>query len=164
MKKIVVYYSFDGNTREVAKHIAAKLKVKMAEIRTVKTYPDDLDVLLGLGKKETETGYIPQIHPFAVDFSKYDAIILGMPVWWRTFAPAVKSFMASIDWKGKVVYPFITNEGKVGHTPSDLKKALRGAMISPMISIKFDSEHRQITPAKEVNNWIMGIDEDGYDD
>ena len=45
MKKILVYYSLGGNTRAVAKKIASKLKIKAVELKTLKAYPDDVDVL-----------------------------------------------------------------------------------------------------------------------
>ena len=59
MKKLVVYYSLSGNTRAVAKRIARTLRADLMEIRTVKSYPDDYDVLLSLGQKEIRSGYMP---------------------------------------------------------------------------------------------------------
>ena len=56
MKKLVVYYSIGGNTRAVAERIARTLHADIVEIRTVKEYPDDYDVLVGLGQKEVESG------------------------------------------------------------------------------------------------------------
>lgn len=164
MKKILVYYSLSGNTRAVAKRIAAKLKIKVVEIHTLKSYPDDVDVLLSLAKKQTEIGVMPQIAPIKVDFSQYDAVVLGTPVWWRTFAPAVKTFLKSVDWKGKTVYPFATNEGTLGHIASDLKKAVRGGMVCPILNVEFDEEGNQLTPAGELNNWIASVAEDGYEE
>ena len=58
MKKLVVFYSLSGNTRAVARRIARALRADLLEIRTVKTYPDDYDVLLSLGEKEVKSGYI----------------------------------------------------------------------------------------------------------
>lgn len=156
MKKLVVYYSVGGNTRAVAKKIARALKADIAEIRTVKSYPDDYDVLVSLGKKEVESGYIPQIVPLSADLSQYDAVVIGTPVWWYTFAPAVKTFLANADLKGKRVYPFATNGGWLGHTPSDFRKALRGATVAPVLSIKFE-EHIQSTPESAVKEWLASI-------
>ena len=164
MRKILVYYSLNGNTRSVAKRVAQKLKIKSVELKTLKAYPDDVDVLLSLAKKQTEIGVMPQIAPTKVDFSQYDAVILGMPVWWRTFAPAVKSFLKSVDWKGKTLYPFATNEGTLGHVGSDLKKAARGAMICPVLSVEFDEEGNRLTQQSVIDNWIAGVAEDGYEE
>ncbi len=156
MKKLVVYYSFSGNTRSVARKIAQALEADIAEIRTVKSYPDDYDVLVSLGKREVESGCIPQIYPLAVNAQDYDVIVLGTPVWWSTYAPAVKTFLKNVKWGGKRVYTFATNGGSLGHTPSDFRKALRGATVPPTLSVRFD-EGRQITTEHELNMWIMGI-------
>ncbi len=156
MKTLVVYYSFGGNTRTIARRIAKSLGADIAEIRTVKRYPDDYDVLVSLGKREVESGYVPQLYPLAVDIAEYDTIVLGTPVWWYSFAPAVKSFMKSVSWKGKTVYPFATNGGWLGHTPSDFKKALRGATVCPVLSVKFD-EKTLVTPEKDIDEWIGKI-------
>lgn len=156
MKHLVVFYSLGGNTRSVARKIALSLKADLLEIRTVKTYPDDYDVLVGLGKRETETGYIPQLQPYKVDLSKYDAVIIGTPVWWYTFAPAVKSFMAGKNWKGIKVYPFATNGGWLGHTPSDFRKALRGAEVAPVLNVKFDGSI-MTTPESDIKEWLTLI-------
>ncbi len=156
MKKLVIYYSFGGNTRTVARKIARALDADLAEIRTVKVYPDDYDVLVGLGKREVESGYVPQLYPLPVNAQEYDTVILGTPVWWYTYAPAVKSFMKSVDWKGKTVYPFATNGGWLGHTPSDLRKAMRGAAVQPALNIKFEDK-KLVTPESAIDEWIKGI-------
>ena len=156
MKKLVVYYSISGNTRAVAERVATSLRADLFEIRTVKTYPDDHDVLIGLAKKEVESGYIPQIEPFEFNFDKYETVIIGTPVWWYSYAPAVKSFMAGKKWEGKKVYTFATYDGRVGHTPSDFKKALRGAEVPPTLGIKFD-DNTQVTPDSDIKLWLREI-------
>ncbi len=157
MKILVVYYSLSGNTRAVCRRIARQLKADALEVRTVKTYPDDVDVLLSLGQQEVKTGYIPQLQPYRVDLNKYDAVILGTPVWWSSFAPAMKSFLKSMDWKGRKVYAIATNGGTLGHTPSDFRKALKGADVAPILSVRFGEEHVQETPESEIKEWLTLI-------
>ena len=156
MKKLVVYYSLSGNTRAVAKRIARTLRADLLEIRTIKTYPDDYDVLLGLGEKEVKSGYMPQLAPLPIDANAYESIVIGTPVWWSTYAPAVKKFMSTVKWKGKKVYPFTTNGGELGHTPSDFRKALRGAAVSPILSVRFE-EGVQLTEDGDIKEWIASI-------
>lgn len=158
MKTLVVYYSLSGNTRAVARRIARALKAEVLELRTVKVYPDDEDVLLGLGQQEVKTGYMPQLQPYRVDLKKYDAVVLGTPVWWSTYAPAMKSFIKGKDWKDVKVYPFATNGGTLGRTPSELKKALRGAEISPVLNVRFEGGI-QVTPESDVKEWMTLIGE-----
>lgn len=156
MKKLIVFYSLGGNTRAVARKIAQTLKADVLEIKTVKTYPDDYDVLLGLGQREVATGYIPQLKPYRIDFSKYDAVLIGTPVWWSSFAPAIKSFIGANKWKGVKVYPFATNEGTLGHTPSDFRKALRGATVAPVLNVKFN-EGKMETAENDIKEWLALI-------
>ena len=156
MKILVVYYSFGGNTRGIARRIARSLDADIAEIRTVKAYPDDYDVLVSLGKREVESGYIPQLYPLALPAQEYDTIVLGTPVWWYSFAPAVKSFLKSVKWAGKKVYPFATNGGWLGHTPSDFKRAMRGAVVAPTLSLKFDDK-KLVTPESAIDEWVAQI-------
>ncbi len=59
MKTLVAYYSLGGNTKSVAERVARSLRSDVIEIKTVKEYPDDYDVLLSLGEKEVASGYIP---------------------------------------------------------------------------------------------------------
>ncbi len=156
MKKLIVFYSLGGNTRALARKIAQTLKADVLEIKTVKTYPDDFDVLLGLGQREVATGYIPQLKPYRIDFSKYDGVLIGTPVWWSSFAPAIKSFISSNKWKGVKVYPFATNEGTLGHTPSDFRKALRGATVAPVLNVKFEGGV-MATPESDIKEWLALI-------
>lgn len=157
MKKLVVYYSLSGNTRAVARRIARALRADLMELRTVKAYPDDYDVLLSLGQKEVKSGYMPQLTALPYDAAKYDTIILGTPVWWSSYAPAVKKFMSTVKWKGKKVFPFATNEGELGHTPSDLRKAMRGAQVAPVLNVKFENGVQLTAPA-EIKEWIATIE------
>ena len=156
MKRLVVFYSFGGNTRAIARRIAKNLNADIAEIRTIKAYPDDYDVLLGLGKREVESGYIPLLYPLACNAQEYDTIIIGTPVWWYSYAPAVKSFLKSIKWTGKRVYTFATNGGALGHTPSDFKRALRGSAVAPTFGIKF-KDKQLLTPESEIDDWTFKI-------
>lgn len=159
MKILVVYYSLTGNTRAVCRRIARQLKADVLEVRTVKTYPDDIDVLLGLGQQEVKTGYIPQLQPYKVDLDKYDAVLLGSPVWWSTFAPAMKSFLKGKDWKDRKVFPIATNGGTLGHTPSDFRKALKGANVAPVLSVRFGDDRVQETPESEIKEWLALVTE-----
>ena len=83
-------------------------------------------------------------------------IILGTPVWWYTFAPAMHTFLKTQDWKGKTIYPFATNGGWIGHTFKDIKDACTGAEVKSGMNIKFD-EATLRTSVKDIENWIDKI-------
>ena len=156
MKILVAYYSMGGNTRAIAEKVARALRADVIEIKTVKDYPDDYDVLLSLAEKEVASGYIPALQPVAIDWDKYDAILLGSPVWWSSFAPAMKKFLTNYNWKGRVVYPFVTHEGTIGHVVGDFKKGLRGAQVGTVLGVKFE-DGAQATPDLVIKEWIGAI-------
>ncbi len=155
MKSLVIYYSIGGNTRAVAEKIADRLSADLLELQTEKSYPDDYDMLVSLGKREVESGYLPQLKAFSADYEKYDCIVIGTPVWWYTYAPAVRTYLGqnAEKLKGKRVYPFATNGGWLGHTPSDFRRALKRSFVGRVLSVKFDGE-MQVTPNLAIDEWI----------
>ncbi len=99
---------------------------------------------------------MPEIRPLKADLSQYDTIILGTPVWWYTFAPAIKTFLHSTDLSGKTVYPFATNGGWIGHTFRDVQKACTGANVLPGLNVRFN-EDKQLTAEADIQGWLRNI-------
>lgn len=79
MKAIVVYYSYSGNTKNIAEHIAKELGADTAVIDTVTPYEGDYNAVVDQGQDEIRRGYKPPIKPVGADLSQYDTIILGTP-------------------------------------------------------------------------------------
>ena len=127
----------------VASKVAAELK----------TYDGDYDTVVNQGQRENAKGYCPELKPLHIDWKAYNTIILGSPVWWYTFAPAMHSFLKQTDLTGKIVYPFATNGGWLGHTLKDFEKACKGAIVKPGLGVQFD-ESTLRTPEKEIQTWI----------
>ena len=153
MKSIVIYYSYGGNTRKIAEEIQKKLGADVAEIETVKPYTGSYNDVVDQGQREVESGFMPEIKPFEVDLDVYDTVILGTPVWWYTFAPAMKTFLNNTDLSGKKVYPFATNGGWIGHTFKDFEKLCPGAKVEPGLNIRFQ-EDKQLTPEADIQRWL----------
>lgn len=102
------------------------------------------------------SGYCPKIKPLNIDLSKYDEVILGTPVWWYTFAPAMHTFLKENDLSGKTVYPFATNGGWIGHTFKDFANACGTADVKQGMNIRFDESVLR-TPKSEIQKWIDSI-------
>lgn len=161
MKNIVVYYSLTGNTRQIAKDIAKKLKCKIVEIKTIKEYPSDYDELRAVGKQESIDKVEPEIKPLEVDFSKYDNIIIGSPVWRYTYAPAVRTFLHSYkdQFKYKRLFPFATYDKQLGHIFEDIN---RENVRTSIVKIGFEFQYEEdsstlITPLQDVDKFIEYI-------
>lgn len=110
-KILVAYYSYSGNTKEVAEAIHEKTGGDLFEIKTEGAYPEEYRPMTVQAKKEIEENYHPKLTTQVADMAQYDVIFLGSPNWWGTITPQVSSFLESYDLSGKTIIPFITNGG-----------------------------------------------------
>lgn len=140
MKSIVLYYSYGGNTRRVAQKFQKALGADIAAIETQLPYPESYDEVVDQGQHEVNSGFMPEIKPLGIPLEGYDTVILGTPVWWYTFAPAMNRFLHSYDLSGKSIYPFATNGGWLGHTFEDFEKACPNADMHPGLNIRFNND------------------------
>lgn len=156
MKAIVIYYSYGGNTRRIAQAAARELGADIAEIKTVVPYAGSYDDVVDQGQAEVNSSFCPEIEPLNARLEDYDTVILGSPVWWYTFAPAMHSFLRQANLTGKTVFPFATNGGWLGHTLKDFASACPGAQVRQGLNVRFNGD-RQITPDAEISRWIHAI-------
>lgn len=130
-KVLVAYYSYSGNTKEVAEAIHEKVGGDIFEIKTEGTYPDEYRPMTVQAKKEIEDGWRPKLTTSVADISKYDVVFLGSPNWWGTITPQVSSFLENYDLSGKTVIPFITHGGGgVQNTVRDMTAQCKGCNVN----------------------------------
>lgn len=156
MKSLILYYSYLGNTKRIAEMIHKQIGGDIIRIDTVVPYDMDYNKVVEQGQREIAEGYCPELKPLHIDWNAYDTIILGSPVWWYTFAPAMHTFLNQAQLAGKIVYPFATNGGWLGHTLKDFENFCKGALVKPGLSVTFD-ETALRTPETEIHRWINAI-------
>lgn len=110
-KILVAYYSYSGNTKEVAEAIHEKVGGDLFEIKTEGAYPEEYRAMTTQAQKEIQAGYRPKLISEVDNISQYNIIFLGSPNWWGTITPQVSSFLEKYDLSGKTVVPFITHGG-----------------------------------------------------
>lgn len=124
MKRAVIFYSFEGNTKAAAEAIAKHLEADIFEIEPVKPIPKSCLKYL-VGGMQSTTKSCPEIKSLNCNLSDYDEIILGTPVWaWKPAAP-VWSFIKKNNLNEKIKYVFTlsgdgTNEGCMKHLKKEL--------------------------------------------
>lgn len=129
-KVLVLYYSQTGNTKMVAEEIANRLGADIEEIVMVNPYDPDFQATIAQCMKDREAGVTPEIQPVKADLSKYDAIFLGYPVWFGTYAPPVAKWLEGVDLSGKKVVPFCTfGSGGLESSVADLRKCQPKARV-----------------------------------
>ena len=136
-KSIVIYYSWSGTTRRLARKIADAAKADIAEIHTVTPYPTDYNEVAEQAKLEVEKGFMPEIRDDLPNLKDYDVVYLGTPTWWYHISPPLASYLArhGKELEGKHVMPFCTNGGQEGSTLADIAKACPGAKVNPGLSL-----------------------------
>ncbi|AZV56413.1 flavodoxin [Clostridium sp. AWRP] len=155
-KKLILYYSYTNNTKKIAEKIQKATNADICEIETVKPYTGDYNSVVDQGKREVDRGFKPEIKPLPVNLEDYDTIIIGTPVWWYTYAPAVATFLFEYDLSGKTIIPFVTNGGWIGHTLKDIKKVCKNAAVTNVIDIRFNTD-KMVMPESNLEKWIASL-------
>ena len=107
---LVVYFSWSGNTQEMADYIAGQTGAYLVEILPEEPYEGSYnDVAYGRAQEEAETNARPAVSQATydlIDMQKYDTVIVGYPIWWHTAPMVIGTFLEHYDWTGKDIYPF----------------------------------------------------------
>ena len=114
-KTLVVYYSAQGHTEEVAQKIANNLGADIFEIVPTDEYSsDDLDWTDSNSRvsREYEDESLRNIELVSTsvdNWDSYDTVLIGYPIWWGIAAWPVDTFVKVNDFTGKTVIPFCTS-------------------------------------------------------
>lgn len=76
---LVVYFSWSGNTENVANAIAEQTTADVFEIVPEEAYTSDYNALLDIAAEEKESGARPAIAGSIEDIAQYDVIYVGYP-------------------------------------------------------------------------------------
>ena len=139
--------------------IAAETHADMFEIKTVKPYPADYRECTEVAKVELQENARPEIVGKVENFSDYDTIFLGYPIWWSELPMAVYTFLESYDFSGKKIIPFCTSAGNnLTGKENLIPQYAKGATIGQGIGIK--GKRCQDEPdsvQKEVLQWLENL-------
>ena len=155
MKTLLVYFSYTGNTKTIAKMVKDKLNCDILEIKTVIPYSEDYDSVVNDEQNSEASNHLPEIQNIDVNLGEYDQIIIGTPVWWYRPVPAIRTFLTQNDLSGKKIIPFATNAGWLGKTFKEIESLCPNSNIEKGMNIVFKSYSDQlVTDESEIDNWI----------
>lgn len=110
-KRIVVYYSFEGNTKKAAEKIAEGLQSDIWRLKPVKEMPCHGVRKFIFGGMQATFGCSVPIQKIELDMEQYDEIILGTPVWAGKCTPVVNQFLKEINDREKITAVFTCSGG-----------------------------------------------------
>lgn len=107
MKSAVIYYSRSGVTKDIAEKLAKTFDSDMFFVEPEKAYGSYLSAVLRNGREKLARKAAKVATPVA-DFSAYDVIFVGFPVWYGTMPDFMQEYIRKCDIRGKRVIPFAT--------------------------------------------------------
>lgn len=110
-KILTVYYSNNGNTKNIARNINSIVGGDIREIQLTEKYPNNILKMSKLVRKQLKEDYLPQIED--IDISNYDVIFVGSPIWNFSISLSIKSFLKANNFENKTLIPFFTFSGGV---------------------------------------------------
>ncbi len=157
MKTLVLFYSWSGNTRRIAKSIAQKTGADLFELQPKTPYPDNYNTVVAQAKQEIQRRYEPPLLPVSVDWSAYDTVYLGTPNWWSTMAPPLYAFLREVMPTDKTIIPFCTHGGGgSGKIAKDIATLCIGCDVLPIFSIQDDGGAGM---EQKLEDWLKRIDQ-----
>ncbi len=130
MKKLVVFYSLEGNTKLIAKTIADELGADLLELIPEKDISPTGFMRFVWGGKAALMKESPKLKPFEINPENYDYIFLGTPVWAFTYAPPFNTFFKQFKLTNKKIALFCCHGGGKGKVFTNLKKELSNNEIT----------------------------------
>ena len=126
MSKLVTYFSASGVTEARAKELAKVTGADLYEIAPEVPYTKaDLNWMNRKSRSSVEMrdkSSRPALAETEHDFSAYDEIYVGFPIWWYTAPTIINTFLETFDFTGKKIVLFATSGGSsISRAVSDLK-------------------------------------------
>ena len=149
---LIAYFSWSGNTEQVAQIIQQETGGDLFEIAPATPYTDDYNELLDIAQQEQSDNARPELAGQVENWEQYDTIFVGYPNWWSDAPMAVYTFVESYDWSGKTLVPFNTSaSGGFGRSLPGLEESAAGASILDGISL---TERTLGNAQSEVTTWL----------
>ena len=154
-KSLVVYFSWSGNTENVAKAIVEQTDANIFEIVPATPYSDDYDTVLDLAQEEQRENARPALADSIENIADYDVIYVGYPNWWGDMPMILYTFFDAYDLSGKTIAPFCTSGGSgLSNTVNEIKELEPDATVTDGLHIGSSSAS---SPDNAVSEWLSEI-------
>ena len=136
-KVLIAYFSWSGNTRDIAHNIDSRIDADIIELTPAKPYSTDSEYLIDItgadnyviqavvpytdadieynnsscraNQEQNDKTVRPEIAEPISFLDSYDTVFLGYPIWWGQELRIIDTFLESYDFSDKTVIPFCTS-------------------------------------------------------
>lgn len=160
MKKLVIFYSLDGNTEYLAKVIKDAVKADILKLDYQKPYVFKGPFKYFIGGMQVIFKQKPKLKKFNINLNNYDLLYIGTPVWAGSFCPPFNTFFADNKINNKNIALFSCYAGSSGKVFENLKKILASNRIVGEISLKspYLYETKDKDNKNKVADWAKNIE------
>lgn len=152
---LVAYFSYSGNTANIAKEIHRRTGGDLFEITIVDLYPSDYHACLARAKDEQQKDARPKLLSKLADVKKYDTAYLGYPNWWASIPMPIASFLEEYDLSGKKIIPFCSHGGgRLGRSVSAIAKLCPDSEICEALSVHYGGGG---TLSRDIDAWLARL-------
>jgi flavodoxin len=157
MKKIVIFYSLEGNTRLIAENIAKTLEADLLELKPKKEIASKGFTKYFWGGKAAMMKTKPELLPLDKDPQHYDVLFIGTPVWAFTYAPPLNTFFTANSFSGKKIALFCCHSGGKGKIFEKMKAALQDNQILGEIDFRDPLKNNPDANIQKAKKWSEDI-------
>ncbi len=122
MKKLVVFYSRSGITKNVALQVAALIGAEVEQLHDMNKRSGIIGFLTG--GRDAMQKKLTRIKPIKKEPHKYDLVVVGTPVWASNMAPAVRTFLHENILTKDVAFFCTAGGASVDNTLIEMRKAV----------------------------------------
>jgi len=151
-KILTAYFSWGGNTREIAKQIHQRVGGDLFEIECVTPYSQDYNTVLKEAQRDLRAQARPPLKTHVANMEQYDVIILGYPNWWATIPMSIATFLEEYNFSGKTIIPFSSHGGgRLGQSLTDIAKLAPNAKLGDALSVHYSGGS---SLPKDITAWL----------
>lgn len=157
-KTLVVYYSATGNTENAATMIANTLGADVFELEPAEPYSsEDLnwtnaDSRVSKEHENEDERDVKLVSATVDNWSDYDTVLIGYPIWWGIAAWPVNEFITTNDFTGKTVIPFATSASSGMGQSGELLEEMAGSG-----EWQEGERFRENASEEDVSAWVEGL-------
>ena len=152
---LIAYFSWSGNTEQMAQTIQAEIGGDLFKIEPAVPYTEDYDTLLDIAQQEQAEDARPELAAQVENWDSYDVVFVGYPNWWSDAPMAVYTFLEAYDFTGKTLVPFNTSaRGGFGRSLSGIEESAAGANVLEGLAL---TEGELGDVQGEVHAWLAGL-------
>lgn len=154
MKNLIVYYSYEGNTEQIAQEIQKLTDADILKLTLKKEKKTKSLYRFVWGGIQVYMKRLPELMPYNIDLSKYDNIFIGSPCWFGTYAPPINTFLKENKIQNKNIYLFVCNGGNLRNTWKNYQEALKDNTIVSTIDLVYPIKNGIEKSKEQIRGWI----------